>query len=253
MINRLPPRLWSGTSQFQHFLSRMVSGRCSVVENDSQMDKILALRYRIYIQELKKDLPWADHEGKRLPDPHDTAGSTHFAVSQIGGRFIGCVRLHLGTAIPPELLEAMQIAEFVRNDNYRCGYVSKLMVERSLRGKGASNLMMMRMIEHGAAAGGEYALFHCNPKLVRLYERFGFRCFGMPFELNHVGTQIPMINLFGDAEHFAKVGSPLKDFVRKFELPTNRLQFLRGSFGLDRPAEPREQQSLVREYHGNNT
>jgi predicted GNAT family N-acyltransferase len=238
VIDRLPPRLRRGTSQVQQLFSRAVAGRCSIVETDLQMEKMLALRYRIYIQELKKALPWADHEGGRLPDPHDTKAATHFMVSRLGGQLVGCARLHLGTSIPEEILDAMQIADFVRRDNYRCGYVSKLMVERSLRGKGASVLMMMRMIEHGAAAGGQYALFHCNPKLVRLYEKFGFQRFGHPFEQPHVGAQVPMINLFGDADHFAQVGSPLADFVRRFRLSQDRLHFLRDSFVLNRSTGP---------------
>lgn len=187
------------------------------------------LRYRIYIEELKKNLPWADHGKKHLPDPHD-CGAAHFAVSRLGGQPVGCARLHLGTSIPAELLEAMQVKEFVERDGYRCGYVSKLMVDRSLRGKGASLLMMMRMIEYGAASGGQYALFHCNPKLCRLYERYGFRRFGEPFDMAHVGTQICMVNLFGDADHFARVQSPLADFVGPFRLPEERLRTLRQTF-----------------------
>jgi predicted GNAT family N-acyltransferase len=233
---RQPRRVRWGTSHVQRFLSRVVSGRCSIVETEAQMEKMFELRYRIYIQELKKNLPSADHERTRLPDPLDP-GAAHFVVNRLSGQLVGCVRLHLGTAIPAQMLQAMQIADFVTRDNHRCGYVSKLMVERSLRGKGASVLMMMRMIEYGAAAGGQYALFHCNPKLVNLYERFGFRRFGQPFELPYVGTQVSMINLFGDSDHFANVGSPLACFVRRFRLPDDRLHFLRESFFLNRAAE----------------
>jgi hypothetical protein len=76
VIDRLPPRVRWGTSHVHHFLSRVVSGRCSIVETEAQMEKMFALRYRIYIQELKKNLPSADHEGKRLPDPFDP-GAAH--------------------------------------------------------------------------------------------------------------------------------------------------------------------------------
>jgi predicted GNAT family N-acyltransferase len=224
---RLPliPRL-------QKLFTGLIAGRCSMVSGASEMEKIYRLRYRIYIEELKKNLPWADHARKRLTDPHDT-GAVHFAVRRLGGEPVGCVRLHLGAAIPGELLELMQIRDLVARDGYRCGYVSKLMVDRSLRGKGASLLMMMHMIEHGAPAGGEYALFHCNPKLCRLYERYGFRRFGKPFEMAHVGTQICMINLFGDADHFLRVNSPLAEHVERFRLPECRLQALRELFAID--------------------
>jgi predicted GNAT family N-acyltransferase len=233
--DRAMPRyaaLSATATRLQNVLVRLSSGRCSIVEKASEMEKVYRLRYRIYIEELKKDLPWADHAQKRLPDPYDS-GAIHFAVCRLGGHPVGCARLHLGTAIPKDPLEEMDIVHLVQRDGFRCGYVSKLMVDRSLRGKGASLLILMRAIEYGAAAGAEYGVFHCHPKLCRLYERYGFRRFGKPFEMAHVGIQICMVNLFGDVDHFVKVGSPLAEFVQRFRLPEDRLRALRQSFSLD--------------------
>jgi predicted GNAT family N-acyltransferase len=217
----------------QRVLSRLLplAARCSIVCGTAEMEKVYALRYRIYIQELRKALPWADHERKHLTDPHDRS-AVHFMVRKLGGEVIGCSRLHFGTSIPEEFLDAMKVRHLVEQDGHRCAYVSKLMVERSLRGKGASLLMMRKMIEHGVAAGADYAVFHCNPKLCRLYERYGFRRFGQTFEMQHVGTQVCMVNILADADHFSRVNSPLADFVRQYRTSLDRLQTLRSSFGL---------------------
>ncbi len=153
-------------------------------------------------------------------------------VTDLDGVATGCARLHLGTAIPADLLDAMQVMAEIASDGYRCGYVSKLMVERSLRGRGDSLQLMMSMIERAAAAGCQYGIFHCNPRLCRLYERYGFERFGNPFELAHVGTQVSMVTLFGDAAHFARIRSPLSHFVRRFEIPQARIGELRQMFRL---------------------
>jgi len=213
----------------QRFVSRLVAGRCATAARVSDMEKIYALRYQVYIEELKKPIPWADHERKHLRDSDDVY-ATHFVVSRFGGKAVGCARLHMGASIPTYFVDAMQIGHVVGRDTESCGYVSKLMVDRSLRGKGASLLMMMKMIEYGAARGGEYAVFHCNPKLCRLYERYGFRRFGQPFDMLHVGQQVSMVNIFGDVNHFVKVRSPLADFVRRFRASDERLQVLLSQF-----------------------
>lgn len=96
VADKLPSRVRWGTCHVQHFLSRVVAGRCSIVETEAQMEKMFTLRYKIYIQELKKNLPWADHHGKRLPDPLDP-DAPHFVVNRLGGQLVGCGRLHLGT------------------------------------------------------------------------------------------------------------------------------------------------------------
>jgi N-acyl-L-homoserine lactone synthetase len=216
------------TLPVQRLMSRLVAGRCGIASSTAELEKIYALRYKIYIEELKKPLPWADHSRKYLRDQYDR-DATHFLVSRFGGKAVGCARLHVGTAIPRYFIDSMQIGHIVARDGDNCGYVSKLMVDRSLRGKGAALLMMMQMIEYGATRG-EYAVFHCNPKLCRLYERYGFRRFGRPFEMEHVGKQVSMVNIFADADHFAKVGSPLTEFVRKYRASEERLQVLRATF-----------------------
>jgi predicted GNAT family N-acyltransferase len=200
------------------------------------MEKLYKLRYRIYIEELKKALPWADHEQKRLTDPYDV-NAAHFMVSQPGGEAVGCARVHIGSTIPKELIAAMQLPEVVERELHRCAYVSKLMVERSLRGSGASLLLMTKMLEYGVARGAQYAVFHCNPRLCRLYERYGFQKFGQPFEMAHVGTQVCMINLFGDADHFTNVRSPLAEFVKRFRLSEERIEALRQMFSLNGSAQ----------------
>ncbi len=210
-------------------LSKTAAEICSTFTNASDIEEIYAFRYGIYIQELQKDLPWADHERRLLPDPYD-CGATHIAVRRRGDRVVGCVRLHFGRDIPSDFLEAMQVTDFVRRDSQRCCYASKFMVERELRGHGVALLMIRAMIDFGISAGVEYALFHCNPKLVRLYEKLGFRLFGKSFEMAHVGMQIPMIFILGDANHCEKVGSPLANLAARVHMSEDRLAFLRKTF-----------------------
>jgi predicted GNAT family N-acyltransferase len=204
-------------------------GKCLIVDDPSELEEIYRLRYRIYIEELKRHFPWADHERRLLSEPEDS-GAVHFVVRRFGRPAIGCVRLHVGAAMPQKILNAMQVASFVQSDGYRGGYVSRLMLERSARGKGAAISMMLKMVEYGAASGCDYGLFHCNAKLVPYYERLGFRRCGAPFQWEHTETQTPMVFIRADKDYLMSVGSPFAVLLRHIRLPEHRVSQLRSAF-----------------------
>lgn len=57
---------------------------------------IESFRYKVYITELKKQLPHADHQNLRLPDNHDITGHHFMCTHGIVRKSItGYIRLHL--------------------------------------------------------------------------------------------------------------------------------------------------------------
>jgi len=213
------------------FVRRLAAGlrtQCRFVTVGSpQMEDIYRLRYDIYIKELKKSLPWADHQGRRLVDPDDR-DAIHFVATR-GTRIIGCVRAHVGSAMPQNILDAMGLSGFVQADGGRCAYVSRLMLERTARGRGAALKMMSTMAEFAATHGIDHVLFHCNAKLVHFYQRLGFQICGEPFGMAHSAMQTPMAVVWGDAEYLASVGSPLASHFRRYRLGAARLGELRAA------------------------
>jgi predicted GNAT family N-acyltransferase len=208
-----------------------VSGlRCRLARTEEELLALQRLRYRIYVGEQKKDAPGADHPRQLLASQDEETGH-HFLLGDRPLEPVGCVTLHLGRHIPREARRWLGIERFLEADGYRGGYVSKLMLDRSMRGHGAAIPLLLAMMAFGHRAGGDYAVFHCNPRLVPLYEHLGFERFGRPFVEPHVGPQVPMVNLFCDAAHFRRAAAALREAVVPYGGAPERIRWLRAALG----------------------
>lgn len=208
--------------QTRHCRDVSLTGRVRIDEVDTT--ELERFRYAIYIEELGKPLASADHKTRRLPDPADPS-AFHFTFHGHSGEIVGCVRLHLHPRLPQGVVQQLGLADFERQHDRPFGYVSKLMVAKGFRGGAVSVALMKAMVEfgHGAPNHGEVAFFHCHPKLVRLYEKFGFRRFGAAFEDAQSGsTQVPMFIMGGDTAHFRACASPMALTAERFNIPPAR-------------------------------
>jgi predicted GNAT family N-acyltransferase len=203
-----------------------------------QMQAVLGLRYQIYVSELGKPLPTADHQRKQLPVTNDES-AWHLLVSTRQGVAVGCVRFHLGDQLSDTLLTPMRLQGMPAQERQRTGYVSKLMVTRSMRGRGAALMLMHAMAalaRQQTKGQGDCALFHCNPKLVPGYQRVGFRVIGPPFVDQHVGQQVPMVYLLDDLEHLRAIRSPLASIAQQLEPSADRIRELHARYRLNSAA-----------------
>ena len=206
-------------------LAASVASRFAGVQIDEahgselELDELERFRYRIYIEELGKSLPGADHARHRLGDADD-ASAFHFIAHSDGGDVVGCVRLHMAPDIPANCIAQLGLARFAAAHDRAFGYVSKLMIQRDLRGLGIAQELMRHMVRFGHSAPffGETAFFHCHPRLVPTYERVGFRRFGRIFRDPHVGRQVPMHIVGGDVAHFERCRSSLLRTAREFRI-----------------------------------
>ena len=185
-----------------------------VVHGLAQIEEIERFRYSIYVAEQHKPLPAADHQAKRLPDADDHA-AFHFCMRNSAGKLVGYARMHYAEAIPASAIAHLELGDLVRHSPKVLGFISKLMVDRSLRGRANAVRQIMSMIQYGCERFGqaEGAVFHCSSELVSLYQRMGFRPFGSPFTDPYVGQQTPMVAIFRDLEHFRACHSPISAIV----------------------------------------
>ena len=185
-----------------------------VVYGLSQIVEIERFRYSIYVAEQHKPLPAADHQGKRLPDPDDHA-AFHFCMRNSARKLVGYARMHYAQSIPSSAIAHLELADLARHSPKVLGFISKLMVDKSLRGRTNAVRLIMSMIQYGCERfeEAEGAVFHCCSDLVPLYARMGFRPFGEPFLDPYVGQQTPMVAIFRDLAHFKQCGSPVSAIV----------------------------------------
>lgn len=186
-----------------------------VVQGRTNLEEIERFRYSIYVAEQDKPLPAADHRARRLPDADDSA-ALHFCVHNDARSLVGYARMHYAQAIPAPTVSRLGLGDLLAEAPQSLGFISKLMVDKSLRGRTNAVRLIMSMIQYGCDRfpDAEGAVFHCSSELVPLYTRMGFRPFGRPFIDPHVGLQTPMVAIFRDFEHFEECGSPIALIVQ---------------------------------------
>jgi predicted GNAT family N-acyltransferase len=185
-----------------------------VIHGLAQIEDIESFRYSIYVAEQHKPLPAADHAARRLPDADD-ASAFHFCLRNSARKLVGYARMHYAQAIPGSAISHLELGDLARHSPKVLGFISKLMVDKSLRGRTNAVRLIMSMIQYGCERfeDAEGAVFHCSPELVPLYMRMGFRPFGTPFIDPYVGQQTPMVAIFRDLAHFRQCGSPISAIV----------------------------------------
>jgi predicted GNAT family N-acyltransferase len=185
-----------------------------VVQGLARIEEIERFRYSIYVAEQHKPLPAADHRSKRLPDPDDHS-AFHFCIRNSAKELVGYARMHYAEAIPSAEISQLGLADLIQHSPKSLGFLSKVMVDQSLRGRTKAIRLIMTVIQYGCERFGEAegAVGHCSSELVPLYTRMGFRPFGASFIDPYVGHQTPMVAIFRDIAHFEECHSPIASIV----------------------------------------
>src|SRR5258708_32102877 len=108
---------------------------------------------------MHKPLPWADHDGERLPDPLD-AGAVHFYAT-VDGAITGCGRLHLDS-VPGDIGRHLNLTVFLENYDAPVAYISKLIVASEERRSVTTAHPMRRMYGHGRESASVLGQCHCH-------------------------------------------------------------------------------------------
>ncbi|MDB5943148.1 MAG: cyclic nucleotide-binding protein [Ramlibacter sp.] len=186
-----------------------------ILYGHADLEEVERFRYSIYVAEQHKPLPAADHLARRLPD-EDDADALHFCLRNGERQLVGYARMHYADGIPSATVSRLALSDLLERSPKSLGFISKLMVDKSLRGRTNAVRLIMSMIQYGCERfqDAEGAVFHCSSELVPLYTRMGFRPFGVPFIDPHVGKQTPMVAIFRDLAHFEECGSPIASVVQ---------------------------------------
>lgn len=177
------------------------------------------LRYRIYVESMKRLADKADHSRKVLKDEYDDQARSVVAVRD--NRVIGTLRLFWGGDKPfcQSLARAYYLApflEFLRHDQI-C-IVERLMVCENHRGSTTMLRMYKRVMEFVITHAVEVVLLDCEPKDITSYLKLGFRPFGVTYDYPGIGKVIPMALVVGDYEYLKSVGSPFACLITEQDL-----------------------------------
>lgn len=169
-------------------------------EDTSERDACYALRYRVYVQEQRRQPPLADHE-RQLDQNADDATGLLLRVRRAGA-VVGTLRIHHGidTGIPSFVREACKLPD-TAGGLRRVAAISRLAIDASHRG-GKVTLALLQYAFAWLTAperGTEqvYILALDEPKLVGLYKLMGFRPLAPERRYaTDLGATVPMVLTF---------------------------------------------------------
>jgi len=198
-------------------------------QTEKEKQAIYRFRYQIQVQEMDRDIPYADHLRKRIFDELDPW--SYLAYAEVCGRVIGTVRVTVGIAdeFPDELKRVFHLSRFQDFDYERkiiC-FSTKLIVAPDYRKTPVSFKLMAKAYEITRQNDVQFSFGGCNPYLVPMYEQLGYRQFTNGFQDPGYGFVIPIVILPEDIDHLSAVRSPYLRFARKMaNLPAARQWFM---------------------------
>jgi|SRR5215831_530167 len=179
-----------------------------VAETDAERRAIYEFRYEVYIEEMGKPYSHANHERRQLSDELD--GRATLLYAERAGEIVGTVRINWGEdpAASKAFAETCGLADFHRFPTRTLSFCSRLMVRQDRRYSATAAALSTEAYKKGRERGTQFNFVHCAPRLVRLFERMGFRRYRAGFEDAEVGAQVPLVLVLEDIDHLRASRSP---------------------------------------------
>ncbi len=196
--------------------------KVSIARTPPEREGIYRFRYRVYVEELKKNLPDADHDRKWLRGEEDEASYSTLLYTGTPDEVTGTVRIRAWGPgeIPPKLFEMLSLERFPGIEELRVAEIGRLMIRSTLRGKMLLPSLMRSGFEHMAKERrSDLAFVFCLPGLVRHYRALGARPYGGRLVRLPTGTMIPMVIVMSDHRHFRRCGSIITSLAKEHYRP----------------------------------
>ncbi len=147
------------------------------------------------------------------PSFHDELDeqSYHF-FAESDGIVVGSIRITHGKpcATSEDFLKTYELNKFLTVlPPEKLAVATRLMVSSRFRGSNLSLRLMKRAAEYCIDQGVECVFIDCQPHLVPLYQRFGFRPYRTVFNDPYVGVLMPLVIIISDFDYLQQVRTPL--------------------------------------------
>ncbi len=176
-------------------------------ETSEDRERVFRFRYEIYVKEMGKPMPGADHCRRLLQDESDERATHLMALDN--DEVVGSLRTIWGSVeIPSHYREWYGLADFAEYPVERMSFSGRFMVAQGQR-RGLTTALLLREA-YGLGCERQVGLdfIHTTPPLTRLFEQVGHRCYKADFIDPHLGPRTPMVLFVEDHEHLIKCRSP---------------------------------------------
>ncbi len=180
-------------------------------DSTAKQQAVYRLWYRVYWLEMKRYGKYVNHENKQLITD-DVMSYRTIAAFEKDGEAIGSIRVLLGqeALFSPDIEKKYDIARFTdfvsRDKMVLC---SRLMVERPHRGTLLPLMLLLALRDYAMQQNAELAFLECEPHMLNLYNRLGFRSYKKGYTSPDFGYMIPLVLVWEDIDHLKSIRSPI--------------------------------------------
>lgn len=183
-------------------------------DSDEHRERIYRFRYSIYVEEMGKPMPGADHERRTLRDELDER-STHLMALR-GEELIGTIRITWGAdGLPARFVNWYGLDRFDGFPKKEISFTGRLMVSEGLRSSAVSLALAREAYRLGRERGVGFDFIHTTPALIPFFERLGHRRYASEFLDPDLGSRTPMVLVLGDVRHLDSCRSPFSSLARE--------------------------------------
>ena len=192
----------------------------------AEREAVYRFRYRVYVEELRREIGGVDHAGRRVCDDEDERPHSHHFYVGSPERIEGIVRLRVWEpgAMPAAIADKLSLQRFgPAQARLRTCEVGRFMIDPRARGSLVLPAMARRTYEFLARdCGVDVSFCTCRPGLVNYYRRLGARPYGAALVDEPEGMEVPLVSVLSDRDYFRRAGSPMAQWVDEHFGPGRR-------------------------------
>ncbi len=189
-----------------------------IASTAEEREAIFRFRYRVYVDEMHKQVEDADHRRQWLRDCADEGAVLFYIAS--GREVIATVRRNLADSRSQWLAKWQTAFGF---DRFACfgptafSVSSRFMIAHHWRNSALGSRLTIAAYCHGREQGTRFDFVLSCPHLVDLYEHLGYRRYTRNYyDENYGGLLVPMVCVGEDTAYLRSVGSPFARAARHF-------------------------------------
>lgn len=203
-----------------------------------ELEAIFRFRYGIYVEEMGKPMPGADHAARLLHDALDARSTQLFARKD--GELAGVMRITLGRAgIPVTFHHWYELKRFQRFSLDQISFTGRLMVAQKFRRTAVALQLACEAYRLGRPNGVCLNFIHTTPPLVPFFERLGHRRYASEFLDPDLGPRTPLVLALNDVEHLKSCRSPFIELAPATSWPVEVANWFRSAVMPNSDVSPR--------------
>ena len=186
-------------------------------QSAAERKRIYGFRYRTLIAAVGGESIHADHKKQILTDEFDdTAVHLFLANDQ---RIIASVRMNSTAtmSLPPEIIERYHLDRFEEFGPTAISLTTQLVAGRNQRQSQAAAVLPGAAYKVARGMESRFNFSACQPSLVNLYERIGYRRHKEDFVDKNDVHQVPLVLVTEDESYLQAVNSPVARIALEYD------------------------------------